>query len=70
MLLVSDRGIARAVRAFDAAGIRVEPAAGAALGALPQLGRVDGPVVLVVTGANIDEALLDRCRDDLDSFPD
>lgn len=68
MLLVSERDIASAVAAFDAAGIRAEPAAGAALAAVPLVSDVDGPVVLVVTGANIDDALLARCRDDLESF--
>jgi threonine dehydratase len=70
MLLVSEREIAAAVAAFDRAGIRAEPAAGAALAALPQLDEGDGPVVLLVTGGNIDDDLLARCRDDLDSFPD
>jgi threonine dehydratase len=70
MLLVSERELARAVAGFDTAGIRAEPAAAAALAALPQLADVDGPVVLIVTGGNIDEDLLARCHDDPDSFPD
>jgi threonine dehydratase len=69
MLLVSEREIAAAVAAFDAAGFRAEAAAGAGLAALPQLSDVDGPIVLVLTGGNIDDDLLARCRDDLDSFP-
>ncbi len=69
MLVVSEREIARAVAAFAEAGIRAEPAAGAALAALEQLDDVDGPIVLIVTGGNIDETLLTRCRDDPDSFP-
>jgi threonine dehydratase len=69
MLLVSERDIARAVAAFAGAGIRAEPAAGAALAALEQLGDVEGPIVLVVTGGNIDEELLSRCRADPESFP-
>jgi threonine dehydratase len=69
MLLVGEREIAAAVASFDEAGIRAEPAAGAALAALPQLRDVDGPIVLIVTGGNIDQELLARCRDDLDSFP-
>lgn len=69
MLQVSEQEIARGVAAFDAAGIRVEGAAGAALATLPQLEDVDGPIVLVVTGRNIDDELLARCRDDPDSFP-
>jgi threonine dehydratase len=70
MLRVSEREIARAVAAYDDAGIRAEGAAGAALAALPQLADVDDPVVLVVTGRNIDDDLLARCRDDPDSFPE
>jgi len=70
MLLVSEREMARAVGAFDRAGIRAEAAAGAALAALPQLGDVAGPVVLIVTGRNIDDRLLVRCRDEPESFPD
>jgi threonine dehydratase len=69
MLLVSEREIAAAVAAFDGAGIRAEPAAGAALAALPQLEADGGPIVLIVTGGNIDDDLLARCRDDPDSFP-
>ena len=69
MLLVSEREIAAAVAAFDRAGIRAEPAAGAAFAALPQLDDSDGAIVLLVTGGNIDEDLLARCRDDLGSFP-
>ena len=70
MLLVSEREIARGVGAFDRAGIRAETAAGAGLAALPQLTDVDGAVVLVVTGRNIDDELLDRCRDEAGSFAD
>jgi len=69
MLLVSEREIAQAVGSFDRAGVRAEPAAGAALAALSQLDDVDSPVVLVVTGGNIDDDLLVRCRDAPDSFP-
>jgi threonine dehydratase len=70
MLLVSEREIARGVVAFETAGIRAEAAAGAGLAAVPQLEEVDGPIVLVVTGGNIDEQLLRRCREEPDSFPD
>jgi threonine dehydratase len=58
------------VGAFDRAGIRAEAAAGAALAALPQLEDVEGPIVLVLTGRNIDDDLLARCRDAPESFPD
>jgi len=70
MVDVSEREIATAVAAFDAAGIRAEGAAGAALAALPQVRAMDGPIVLVVTGRNIDDELLARCREEPDSFPD
>ena len=50
-----------AVVAFDDAGIRAEAAAAAALAALPGIDAA-GPVVLVVTGRNIDDELLARCR--------
>ncbi len=70
MLQVSERELARAVAAFDAAGIRVEGAAAAGLAALPQLEDIEGSVVLVVTGRNIDDELLARCREAPESFPD
>jgi len=62
MLRVSERDLARAVADFAAAGIRVEGAAAAGLAALPQLDRLRGPIVLVVTGRNIDDDLLERIR--------
>jgi threonine dehydratase len=58
MLRVSEAEIAGGVLAYVDAGIRAEGAAGAALAALPQLPDLDGPVVLVVTGRNIDDDLL------------
>ena len=70
MLLVSEREIAHAVGAYARAGIRVEGAAGAALAALPQLADVDGVVVLVVTGRNIDDELHERACTRPESFPD
>jgi threonine dehydratase len=70
MLCVSERAIARSVAAFDAARIRAEGAAAAGLAALSQLADVDGSIVLVVTGRNIDDALLERCCKDAESFPD
>jgi threonine dehydratase len=68
MLRVSESDIARAVAAFAAAGIRAEGAAGAGLAALPQLPALDGPVVLVVTGRNIDDDVLRRARAAPESF--
>jgi threonine dehydratase len=70
MLLVSERAIARAVGAYARAGIRVEGAAGAALAALPQLEDVEGPIVLIVTGRNIDDSLWRRAVEQPESFPD
>jgi threonine dehydratase len=70
MLLVSERAIARAVGAFDRVGIRVEGSPAAALASLGQIEELDGPVVLVVTGRNIDEDLHRRAVNDPDSFPD
>jgi threonine synthase len=59
---VSEAEIAAAVAALDAAGIRAEAAAAAALAALPYLDAPEGPTVLVITGCNIDDELLDSCR--------
>jgi threonine dehydratase len=58
-LLVSEEALMRAVAQFWDAGIRAEPAAAAALAALPNVR--ERPVVLVVTGRNIDDELLQRC---------
>lgn len=69
MLLVSERELAGAVGAYARAGIRVEGAAAAALAALPQLADLAGPVVLIVTGRNIDDALWQRACDAPASFP-
>ena len=70
MVEVSERAIARAVAAFAGEGIRVEGAAAAALAAVDSIGDVQGPIVLVVTGRNIDDELLTRCVDRPESFPD
>ena len=69
MLLVTERDMARAVGSFAEAGIRVEGAAGAALAALPQLADVEGAIVLIVTGCNIDDELHRRACEDPASFP-
>jgi threonine dehydratase len=68
MVLVSEREIARAVGAYAEAGLRVEGAAAAALAALPQLADVDGPIVLIVTGRNIDDELHARACEQPESF--
>lgn len=70
MLLVSERAIAEAIGAYADAGIRVEGAAAAALAAVPQLEDVDDPLVLVVTGRNIDDELFTRAREAPETFPD
>jgi threonine dehydratase len=70
MLLVSERDMARAVGAYAEAGIRAEGAAGAALAALPQLEDLDGGIVLIVTGRNIDDELHQRACEDPGSFPE
>src|SRR5262245_45756932 len=69
MVLVSERRIAEAVGAFDRVGIRVEGAAAAGLAALPGLPEVAGPIVLIVTGRNIDPELHRRALERPDSFP-
>jgi threonine dehydratase len=68
MLRVDETDIARAVAAFSAAGIRAEGAAAAGLAALPQLPELDGPIVLVVTGRNIDDDVLERASRNPESF--
>jgi threonine dehydratase len=69
MELVSEREMARAVGLYGAAGVRAEGAAASALAVLPRLSRLLGPIVLVVTGRNIDDALYRRAVADPDSFP-
>jgi threonine dehydratase len=69
MLEVSEREIAYAVGEYAHAGIRAEGAAGAALAALPQLDDLGDPLVLVITGRNIDDELFTRARKQPDSFP-
>jgi threonine dehydratase len=69
MVEVSERALARAVGAFDAAGIRVEGSAAAPLAALDALADRQGPVVLVVTGRNIDDELHRRAVERPESFP-
>ena len=66
---VSERAIAQALGAFASAGIRVEGSTGAGLAA-PSQAPTDGPVVLIVTGRNIDDALFRRAVEDPESFPD
>jgi len=70
MVLVSERAIAEAIGAYADAGLRVEGAAAAALAAVPQLDDVGDPLVLVVTGRNIDDELFTRAREAPETFPD
>ena len=70
MSIVSEREIAHAVRDHAAAGIRVEGSGAAALAAFRNRPPDEEPVVLLITGRNIDEDLHRRCVEDPDSFPD
>lgn len=70
MVLVSERAIAQAISDFARADKRVEGAAAAGLAALPQVPAVEGPVVLIVTGCNIDQDLWSRAVETPASFPD
>ena len=70
MVLVSERALASGVGAFAGIGLRVEAAAAAGLSALPQLAGCPEPLVLVVTGGNIDENVWARAVDDPASFPE
>ena len=69
MVTVAERRIAEAVGEYAAAGIRAEGAAAAALAAVPDLGGLGDPLVLVVTGRNIDDELFTRACEHPDSFP-
>jgi threonine dehydratase len=60
--LVSEAALRQSVTRFWERGIRAEPAAAAPLAALPLV--PERPVVLVVTGRNIDDDLLARCLAD------
>ena len=70
MVLVSERRIAEAVGEYATAGVRAEGAAAAALAAVPDLNDLGDPLVLVVTGRNIDDELFRRACEHPDSFPD
>ena len=68
MVEVSERALARAVGAFDSVGIRVEASAGAPPAALDSMDALREPVVLIVTGRNIDDDLHRRAVEDPASF--
>jgi threonine dehydratase len=70
VLLVSEREIARGLGAAARCALRVEGAAAAAFAALPRLEEVPGPIVLVVTGKNIDEETYRRALQKPESFPE
>jgi threonine dehydratase len=70
MTLVSEREIAHAVRDYALAGIRVEGSGAASLAAYRKRRGDSDPVVLIVTGRNIDDELHRRCVEEPDSFPD
>lgn len=68
---VSERDMARAVGDYADSGVRVEGSAAAALAALPALApTAEGPIVLLVTGRNIDDALHRRAVEHPETFPD
>jgi threonine dehydratase len=69
-LLVSEREIAQAIADFAAAGIRTEGAAAAAVAALPKVEPLPGPIVVLVTGHNIDETVFQRAVNQPHTFPD
>lgn len=70
MVRVSERELARAVGRFADQGIRVEASAAAALAGLDHLSGLAGPVVLVITGRNIDDELFERARTAPETFRD
>jgi threonine dehydratase len=64
----SERAIATALVTAADAGLVIEPAAAAGLAAVAEL-DLDGPIVAVITGRNVDAALIARARRDPSSFP-
>ena len=59
--LVNDEQLARAVRALHGAGLRAEPSGAATTAALlTETIDVVGPVVAIVSGGNVDDAVFDR----------
>ncbi len=70
MLRVSERSIAEALVACHDAGVAVEPSAAAALAAVRDSpdNTGGGRIVLVMTGRNVDHAVVVRARSNVDSF--
>jgi len=66
---VSERELAGAIGRLAAAGIRVEASAAASLAALDHVDPSPGPVVLVLTGRNIDDGLFERACSLPEAFP-
>ena len=69
MVRVSERELALAIGRLAQAGIRVEASAAAGLAALAYLPGIPEPIVLVVTGRNIDDELFARASHQPESFP-
>ena len=69
MIRVSEQELAHAIGRFARAGIRVEASTAAALAALAHLPAIPEPIVLIVTGRNIDDELFRRACDEPESFP-
>jgi threonine dehydratase len=69
MVEVSERAIAKAVRDFARAGMRVEGSAAASLAGARAAGDLSGTVVLIVTGRNIADDLWRRAVERPESFP-
>ena len=70
MVPVSERAMALAMGACARSGIRLEPAAAAGLAALPAISDVEGPIVAIVTGRNVDEEVWRKAVEDPDAFAD
>jgi threonine dehydratase len=68
IMTVSERSIALAVGEYSTVGIRAEGAAAAALAAVPELEDLGDPLVLIVTGRNIDDELFTRACEQPGSF--
>jgi threonine dehydratase len=70
LVRVTEREIAEALVACHDAGVEVEPSAAAAVAATRKGSDLtSGPVVLVMTGRNVDPKVLERARRDPASFP-
>jgi threonine dehydratase len=70
MVQVSERSIALAMGACARVGIRVEPAAAAGLAALPAISHVEGPIVAILTGRNVDDEIWRQAVENPGAFPD